>query len=201
MYYAKKNIHPRLRKGRVFVYDFSSGISTAKDEKLVPLYTAVRSFNTDFKSGALTDGFGISVAIFIFFRFMKYHLWLILITFKLPLKKMYKNCFIFAFVNWKANIIIGLTELLLAAICIGMFFIPYYIAWVVSLALATMVFPGFIHLLTQTLIFPKVKELMIDPYYEEHPDEDIQLRKNLGLEVEENDESVFEDKHIEDSEQ
>ena len=64
MYYAKKNIHPRLRKGRVFVYDFSSGISTAKDEKLVPLYTAVRSFNTDFKSGALTDGFGISVASF-----------------------------------------------------------------------------------------------------------------------------------------
>ena len=41
-------------------------------------------------------GFGISVAIFIFFRFMKYHLWLILITFKLPLKKMYKNCFLFA---------------------------------------------------------------------------------------------------------
>ena len=53
-----------MRKGRVFVYDFSSGISTAKDEKLVPLYTAVRSFNTDFKSGALTDGFGISVASF-----------------------------------------------------------------------------------------------------------------------------------------
>lgn len=155
-------------------------------------------FGDDFLS---IIGFGISVAIFILFRFIKYHIWLIVITFKLPVKKMYKNCFLFAFVNWKANLIIGLTEILLVAICVGLFFIPYYIAWVISLLLATMVFPGFIHLLTQMLIFPKVKELMIDPYYEEHPDEDIELRKNLGLEVEEDETSIFEDKHIENNEQ
>ncbi|MBO5852724.1 MAG: DUF624 domain-containing protein [Clostridia bacterium] len=141
-------------------------------------------------------GFGFSVALFILFRFMKYHLWLLVITFKLPLKKMYKNCFLFAFVNWKANIVIALCEILLLAICVAMFFIPYYIAWVVSILLAIAIFPGFINLLTQLLIFPKVKELMIDPYYEAHPEEDVELRRNLGLEVEEEDDSVFEDKHI-----
>ena len=26
---------------------------------------------------------------------------------------------------------------------------------------------------------------MIDPYYEEHPDDDIELRRNLGLEIKE----------------
>lgn len=142
-------------------------------------------------------GFGLSVALFILFRFMKYHVWLMIITFKLSLKQIYKNSFLFAFVNWKANLIIGLTEILLLAICVALFFIPYYIAWVVSLVLAVMVFPGFINLLTQLLIFPKVKELIIDPYYEEHPDEDVQLRVNLGIEVENEEDSVFEDKHIE----
>lgn len=142
-------------------------------------------------------GFGFSVALFILLRFMKYHVWLMIITFKLPLKKIYKNCFLFAFVNWKANIIIGLTEILLLAICVALFFVPYYIAWVVSILLATMVFPGFINLLTQLLIFPKVKELVIDPYYAEHPDEDVQIRVNLGLDVETEEDSVFEDKHIE----
>lgn len=142
-------------------------------------------------------GFGFSVALFVLFRFIKYHLWLLIITFKLPLKKIYKNCFLFAFVNWKANLIIGLTEILLLAICVALFFIPYPIAWVVSLLLAIIVFPGFAQLLTQLLIFPKVKELMIDPYYEEHPEEDKELRVNLGLEVEVDTDSVFEDKHIE----
>lgn len=151
-------------------------------------------FGEDFLS---IIGFGFSVALFILIRFIKYHIWLLLITFKLNLKQIYKNCFLFAFVNWKANLIIGITEILLLAICVALFFIPYYIAWVVSIVLATMVFPGFVHLLTQLLIFPKVKELMIDPYYEEHPDEDKELRVNLGLDVEAEEISVFEDKHIE----
>lgn len=138
-------------------------------------------------------GFGFSVALFIVFTFMKYHIWLLIITFKLPLKKVYKNCFLFVFVNIKSNIIIGLTQLLLTAGVIAMFFIPYYIAWVVAILIAVCIIPGFINLLTQMLIFPKVKALMIDPYYEEHPGEDVELRRNLGLEVEEEEDSVFDD--------
>ena len=149
-------------------------------------------------------GFGMSVALCIMFRFMRYHLWLLIITFKLPLKKMYKNCFLFSFVNWKANLILGITEIILAAICIALVYLTfltgYLILTVLAILLATCIFPGFINLLTQTLIFPKVKQLMIDPYYEAHPDEDVQLRRNLGLEVEEEDEAVFEDKHIENPE-
>ena len=68
------------------------------------------------------------------------------------------------------------------------FLTGYLILTVLAILLATCLFPGFINLLTQTLIFPKVKQLMIDPYYEAHPDEDVELRRNLGLEVEEEDE-------------
>jgi hypothetical protein len=39
-------------------------------------------------------------------------------------------------------------------------------------------------LLIQYFTFPCIKKVIIDPYYEEHPDEDIQKRLDLGLEVE-----------------
>lgn len=138
-------------------------------------------------------GFGFSVALFIAFSFMKFHIWLLIITFKLPLKKIYKNSFLFVFVNLKANIIIGLVHLLALAGIIALFFIPYYFAWTIALFLAVFILPGFLNLLTQMLIFPKVKQMMIDPYYEEHPGEDVDVRRGLGLDIEEEDESVFDD--------
>ncbi len=55
------------------------------------------------------------------------------------------------------------------------------------------VLPGFSHLFAQFMIFPKVKKLMIDPYYEQHPDEDVELRRNLGLEITEETQTVFDD--------
>ena len=46
-------------------------------------------------------------------------------------------------------------------------------------------YPGFSFLLMQYCTFPSIKKYIIDPYYAEHPDEDIEQRKNLGIEIEE----------------
>lgn len=138
--------------------------------------------------------FGICFVCFMVFTFMKYHIWLILITFKLPVKKIYKNCFLFAFVNLKYNIIIGVMSLLITGGLIAAILLTYYpIIWVVSILVMIAVMPGFINLFMQFCIFPKVKTLMIDPYYAEHKGEDVELRRGLGLEVEEEDENVFDD--------
>ncbi|MBQ3571955.1 MAG: hypothetical protein IJA15_03915 [Clostridia bacterium] len=64
MFYAKSNKRDGIATARAYVYDFSQGISTSKDKRLTPLYTAVSSFNTQFKSGALTDGYGICACDF-----------------------------------------------------------------------------------------------------------------------------------------
>lgn len=138
------------------------------------------------------------IVCFILFSFMKYYLWLIIITFSIPLKKIYKNCFLFVFANFKNNILVGIVSILLPALLVGLnMLLPYNIVIVSSLFLFVCVVPGFIKLLTQFLIFPSVKKLMIDPYYEEHPDDDLELRRNLGLEVDETEEqSVFEDNRI-----
>ena len=138
--------------------------------------------------------FGICFSCLTVFTFMKYHVWLLIITFKLSIKKIYKNCFLFAFVNLKYNLLITVMSLLITGGLVALIiFTRFPILWVISILLMIAVMPGFMNLFIQFCIFPKVKTLMIDPYYAQHPEEDKNLRRGLGLEVEEDDESVFDD--------
>ena len=52
--------------------------------------------------------------------------------------------------------------------------------------LLILIYPCFNALLVQYCTFPSIKKFIIDPYYAEHPDEDIEKRKSLGLEIEQN---------------
>jgi len=57
--------------------------------------------------------------------------------------------------------------------------------------------PAFQSLLTQFCVFPSVKKLLIDPYYKEHPGEDIEKMRALGIEAETDEpkqEAVFVDR-------
>ncbi len=147
-------------------------------------------------TGGITSmlGLGFCLACFIVFSFMKYYFWLLLITFKLSLKNIYKNCFTFAFANLLQNLLVSAVNLVIyggtAALII--FVLPMELVLVVAV-LAALIFPGFTAIFTQMCIFPKVKTLMIDPYYETHPGEDIALRRSLGLEVEEDEDTLFSD--------
>lgn len=149
-------------------------------------------------------GVGMSLAALLIFSMMKYYIWLIIITFKMPLRKIYKNSFYFVFINFKKNILIGIISLLLYAVN------ALVIYWALSIGnslilailsiLAICLFPGFKQLLVQFCVFPSVKKVMIDPYYAEHPNDDIELRKSLGLEVDEpeteEDDVVFNDRQL-----
>ena len=137
--------------------------------------------------------FGLTVACFIVFSFMRFHFWLLLITFKLPLKNIYKNCFLFSFINIKANLLIVLFNLVSCVLVMLLFAVPNLMIWVIGGFIMVGILPGFTHLFAQFMIFPKVKKLMIDPYYEQHPDEDVELRRNLGLEITEETQTVFDD--------
>ena len=46
-------------------------------------------------------------------------------------------------------------------------------------------FPAYRFLMIQFFTFPSIKKYIIDPYYEAHPDEDIEKRRDLGIEIEE----------------
>ena len=142
-------------------------------------------------------GTGVLLGVFMIFSFMKYYIWLLLITFKLPLKKIYKNSFLFAFINFKKNLIVGAASLLYYALMVLILWaLPNSFVVTLLILITIMFFVGFKQLLVIYCVFPSVEKVMIIPYYEKNPDADIELRKNLGLINEEEDETVFNDERI-----
>lgn len=127
-------------------------------------------------------GLGVCVVAFAVFSVMKYYIWLLMITFDLPMKAIYRNSFYFVFLNIKNNLIAGSIFVAYYALLVFVvIMLPYTITLAIEFLLTVMIFPGFKHLLVQYLVFPSVKKHMIDPYYEEHPDEDVETRKDLHV--------------------
>lgn len=136
-------------------------------------------------------GLGISFAILYIFTVMGYYMWTLMITFNYTLKQIYTNSFKFVFLNMKNNILCTLCLILVYGIYIAIFLLfPYYIVIVLEILIGMITLPGFTFLMIQYFTFPSIKKFIIDPYYAEHPDEDLDKRRNLGIEIEgENDDS------------
>ncbi len=135
--------------------------------------------------GIVSDiALGFLLLCFVVFSFMRYYMWTMIITFDLPVSKIYKNSFLLAFVNFKNNLFVGVIELVLyAAMIVTAIWIPHFVVLFLVTILAVFILPGFTNLLIQFVTFPTIRKYMIDPYYEAHPDEDISLRRSLSLEV------------------
>lgn len=127
-------------------------------------------------------GLGVCLVMLAVFSMMKYYIWVMMITFDLSIKALYRNSFYLVLLNIKNNLIVGgvcLAYYVLLVFVVLM--LPYSITIVIEFLLTVMFFPGFKHLLVQYMVFPSVKKHMIDPYYEEHPDEDVEKRKDLHV--------------------
>ncbi len=134
-----------------------------------------------------TIGLGIIFAILFVFSIMNFFLWTLIITFDFTLKQAYKNSFKFVFINLKYNLLCVLVNVLVFALNIAILFLVqnyWFFAFLIELLLFVLLYPGFNALLIQYCTFPSIKKYIIDPYYKEHPDLDIEKRRSLGLEVE-----------------
>ncbi len=134
-----------------------------------------------------TVGLGITFCMTFILTVMQFYIWTLMITFKFTLKQLYKNSFKFVFINMKMNLLCFFSVLLIYAANIAILFLlksRFFAVLLLELFLYVILFPSFRYLLVQYCVFPSIKKYIIDPYYEEHPDEDIEKRKNLGIEVE-----------------
>ena len=134
-----------------------------------------------------TVGLGISLCMLFIFTVMDYYVWTLIITFKFKLKQIYKNSFKFVFINMKMNLLCFFVILLVYAVNIALIFLLgsyWIIVLTFELLLYFLLYPSFRYLLVQYCTCPSIKKYRIDPYYQEHPDEDIEKRQNLGIEVE-----------------
>ena len=145
-------------------------------------------------------GLGLSFMLFFIFAVMNFYIWTLMITFKFKLSQIYKNSFQFVFLNLKNNLICGISLLLVYALYIAVFILfPNAIVFTVLLFLSACTLPAFKFLMLQYSVFPSIIKFIIEPYYKDRPNEDIELRRNLGLPVPE-DEEDEDDENAEDEE-
>ena len=115
--------------------------------------------------------FWMSIVILILFYFMRPYIYVQMVTFKLTVFKMIKNALIFALAGFKRNFmsLLGGAFILLFEVLFLFSFsgilLPIAIALPLALMFALMAF------MKVFASYYKIKELIIDPYYAEHPEE------------------------------
>lgn len=134
-------------------------------------------------------GFAVSLLVAVVFSIMQFYIYTLMITFNFSIKTLYKNSFKFVFVNLWRNILCGICLLLVYGIYIAIFMLlPYWSVLLSEVLIAVITLPAFKFLMIQFFTFGSIKKLIIDPYYAEHPDADIEKRRSLGLDVPEDEE-------------
>ena len=115
--------------------------------------------------------FWSNVVLFIVYFFMRYYMYVQMVTFKLSIFKMIKNSLIFALLGLKRNVL-ALLGMILAIILelllmfgTGGILVPFAVA-----APLAVLFSMFAYMKVYAA-YPKIKQYMIDPYLEEHPEE------------------------------
>lgn len=115
--------------------------------------------------------FWSNVVLFILYFFMRYYMYVQMVTFKLSVFKMLKNSLIFALLGFKRNvlaflgILLGIFLELLLMFGTGGILVPFAVA-----APLAVLFSMFAYMKVYAA-YPKIKQYMIDPYLDEHPEE------------------------------
>ncbi len=135
-------------------------------------------------------GFVVAGCVFIVFSFLKYYINMLIITFNLSNKQVYRNSLLLSSAGLKQNLIISAVLIALYAVLFGL---PLLWMYIFEDATMTLVFgvltvlflPGIQSLVIQFCVFPVVKKHMIDPYYEQHPEEAKRDKALLNLDEDE----------------
>ena len=132
------------------------------------IYTMFISSNGNYFSNTM---FWCTIVLFILYFVMRYYIYIQMVTFKLSVIKILKNSMIFALLGFKRNIVafLGiLAGLLVEFICLfgaGGILLPFGIALPFLI-----LFSSFAYMKVFAAYF-KIKDVMIDPYLAEHPEE------------------------------
>lgn len=131
---------------------------------------SIRVYLTIKPSGIITIvGSGLITAVFIIFACMNLYIYPIMITFKLGIKDIYKNSFIFAIIKFIPNVGILLLCALIILLSFGLI-IPF--SPVVGLILYLLFTASLIGFLTNFYAYPKLEKYMISRLDEDDEEED-----------------------------
>ena len=99
---------------------------------------------------------------------MRFYIYLMLINFDLPIRKIFKNALIFTALGFKRNILAALWILIIAVINIALIILLLPANIIVPLILPLVYFAAFALFTSTYAAYPIIKKYMIDPYYDEY---------------------------------
>ncbi len=139
--------------------------------------------------------FAVSLFIAVSFLQIRYYLYIQVITFKLSVKQIWKNSILLSIAGFKQNVILSASLALIYAVVLLLFLAFGVLSAGLLIVVYVFFFPAFRSFLIQFTVFPLIQKHIIDPYYQEHPDEDMDKRRDLNLsdETQTTEETVFED--------
>lgn len=108
--------------------------------------------------------FFVSCALLVLYFLMRPYLYLMLVTFDISIPKMYKNALYFTVLGLKRNVMVLLGTLLALVFEYALLLLYFPLGVIVPFVLL----PAFLMMMGVYGAFPKIKEVMIDPYYEEN---------------------------------
>lgn len=131
---------------------------------LVYFYNLIGTFAMDVM-------FYLVIAMLLLYIFMRFYLYLMLVTFDLPIRKLIKNAFIFSVVGIKRNFMALLGALVLAAICYILIATFAPLGLIVVVILPIFFYPASTAFMAAYAAYPKIDEYMIKPYKAENGDD------------------------------
>lgn len=107
--------------------------------------------------------FYVSLLMFVVLIFMRFYAYIMVVTFDLTIKKIIKNSLIFAILGIKRNIVALIGYIFVFALNYYVFalYIP------LGIILPFIIVPATLMAINVYTAYPKIKEIMIDPYYTE----------------------------------
>lgn len=99
---------------------------------------------------------------------MRFYIYLILINFDLPIRKILKNALIFTALGFKRNILATLWIVLVGVINFALFLVLLPANIIVPMILPLVYFAAFALFTSTYAAYPVIKKYMIDPYYDEN---------------------------------
>lgn len=134
-------------------------------------------------------GLVFSLMLLALFGIMNFYIYTLMITFDFKIKAIYVNSFKFVLLNFWRNILCGIILILVYGIyaLIAIQFADIRV-WTIEFIIMIATLPAFRFLLVQFFTFGSIKKYIIDPYYAEHPEADVEKRRNLGLDIPEDEE-------------
>lgn len=121
-------------------------------------------YNQTINSWLYLIPFAVCFLVTVLLVFCQYYVPLMIVTFDLPLRKIYRNALIFSIAGLWRNLLITIIFILVLFLILSAFASVLFLI-VIALFMALFIF-SFISYTTNFIVYPLVEKLMIKPFYE-----------------------------------